>query len=450
MSLRVEDEWTEIQQRFKKEGIDFSTMRPDDRLIHIWRWLVDTEINLKNSRRMYDKLREQQNEELEAMENYLGQIREMSEKQTVDIENENKKMQDQLAHILSVISNIFNDEDAGNSITDKIDQFCSKYIKLTEEVQVLNKLKLNNPHSDDMIAEMITISTEKETLKREVAELNERMQLLQKSSRELELDNEKLAFKLSEAFAELEEKEIRSNREIFICSFSSDSNKSTLSRLDSEPINQTDKILSQGCRTESTSPSLILNDMTDYKSSSKLSSLMNSCHEMARLEENKKLQTECESMKSRISNLGEKYNNLALKYIQLKAKKKFQVEDLRHSNRSSKNARVKDYERQPPRVYNASYYSILVLNYPNNWVVPIAFRLAVFSPLKPSFDPDFTLHSRVKLTKTVVTLIAENGEPVFSSNVGKSSPLGTNFLWWGMSAVAKRHGGQDSILKFEW
>lgn len=54
------------------------------------------------------------------MENYLGQIREMSEKQTVDIENENKKMQDQLAHILSVISNIFNDEDAGNSITDKV------------------------------------------------------------------------------------------------------------------------------------------------------------------------------------------------------------------------------------------------------------------------------------------------------------------------------------------
>lgn len=97
--------------------------------------------------------------------------------------------------------------------------------------------------------------------------------------------------------------------------------------------------------------------MTDYKSSSKLSSLMNSCHEMARLEENKKLQvifywnfplrllrsfvspfnavnvlqTECESMKSRISNLGEKYNNLALKYIQLKAKKKFQVEDLRYT-----------------------------------------------------------------------------------------------------------------------
>ena len=63
--LQVEDEWTEIQHRFKNEGIDFSNMRPDDRLIHIWRWLVDAEINLKNSRRMYDKLREQQNEELE-------------------------------------------------------------------------------------------------------------------------------------------------------------------------------------------------------------------------------------------------------------------------------------------------------------------------------------------------------------------------------------------------
>lgn len=34
-------------------------------------------------------------------------------------------------------------------------------------------------------------------LKREVVELTERLQLVQKSSRELELDNEKLAFKVS-------------------------------------------------------------------------------------------------------------------------------------------------------------------------------------------------------------------------------------------------------------
>lgn len=37
-------------------------------------------------------------------------------------------------------------------------------------------------------------------LKREVIELSERMQLLQKSSRELELDNEKLVYKVSFSF----------------------------------------------------------------------------------------------------------------------------------------------------------------------------------------------------------------------------------------------------------
>lgn len=106
-------------------------------------------------------------------------------------------------------------------------------------------------------------------------------------------------------------------------------------------------------RTESASTSFILNDTIDYKASSKLSSLMSSCHEIARLEENKKLQvilrleilshfrdsllnlfvwlfqSECESMKNRMESLGERFNNLSLKYIQLKSKKKFQTEELK-------------------------------------------------------------------------------------------------------------------------
>lgn len=58
-----------MQQRFKKEGINFANLKSDDRIIHIWRWLVDSETNLKNSRRMYDKFREQQNERLEVSKN---------------------------------------------------------------------------------------------------------------------------------------------------------------------------------------------------------------------------------------------------------------------------------------------------------------------------------------------------------------------------------------------
>ena len=103
------------------------------------------------------------------------------------------------------------------------------YVRLSKEVQVLNKLKLSHSHSDDLISELISvrtqdrllyyfakvctfdnrvfdesafshfiqITTEREALKREVMEMGERMQFLQKNSRELELDNEKLTFKVS-------------------------------------------------------------------------------------------------------------------------------------------------------------------------------------------------------------------------------------------------------------
>jgi hypothetical protein len=40
------------------------------------------------------------------------------------------------------------------------------------------------------------VSSEKEVLKREVADMCERVQLLEKASRQFELDNERLAFKV--------------------------------------------------------------------------------------------------------------------------------------------------------------------------------------------------------------------------------------------------------------
>lgn len=65
MFPQEEDEWREIKQRFKIEGIDFDGLKTDDRIVYVYRWLGDAEINLKNSRRICEKLREQQNEELE-------------------------------------------------------------------------------------------------------------------------------------------------------------------------------------------------------------------------------------------------------------------------------------------------------------------------------------------------------------------------------------------------
>nr|CAD7199629.1 unnamed protein product [Timema douglasi] len=84
--------------------------------------------------------------------------------------------------------------------------------KLMEEIEVIKKLKFANgvngmSKESELLSEIIKVSSEKEVLRREVSELCDRVQLLEKASRQLEVDNERLAYKLSEALAELEERE---------------------------------------------------------------------------------------------------------------------------------------------------------------------------------------------------------------------------------------------------
>lgn len=55
----------DIEQRFEKEGVDYNRLKTEEKLIHVWRWLVDADINLQNARKMIEKLRLNQNEELE-------------------------------------------------------------------------------------------------------------------------------------------------------------------------------------------------------------------------------------------------------------------------------------------------------------------------------------------------------------------------------------------------
>lgn len=65
MFLQCEDEWSDVERRFEKEGIDYKRLKTEEKLIHVWRWLVDADINLQNARKMIEKLRLKQNEELE-------------------------------------------------------------------------------------------------------------------------------------------------------------------------------------------------------------------------------------------------------------------------------------------------------------------------------------------------------------------------------------------------
>uniref|UniRef100_A0A8D8Y6J0 Uncharacterized protein n=1 Tax=Cacopsylla melanoneura TaxID=428564 RepID=A0A8D8Y6J0_9HEMI len=362
--IESEDEWNDMAQRFKKEGIDYNNLKLEHKLLYVWRWLVDTEINLKNSRRMLDKLHEQQHEEIEEMESYVGKIRDQVARQKEDLRDENNRLAEQVRALRKLLTEheIQNENlvDAVRIVLEERKRFCN-------ELEILKSAKFgfygasdeSEPcQADEMLAEIIRVSSERELLKREVSEMNDRIEMLEKSARQSEMDNEKLAFKLSETLAELEDKDaLLGEREPpLLCMRSqNNSNKSTLKRSDTSKSLPLEMLDSDKCSTskdrldnteytasnplnrdlshsfgaDSTPPSLLVSELQSFGSPRKLTSLLDSCNELARIEEMKRLQSECDSLRGHITVLGDKYNTLALRHIQYKAKRKFQLEELR-------------------------------------------------------------------------------------------------------------------------
>lgn len=203
-----EDEWNELHARFSKEGLDYSSLSMEQRILHVWRWLVDAESNLLSSRRMLDKLREQQHEELEEMESYIGHIRELAEKRTDHLESETISLRNKL-HLTqqqtATLNNLLQrsgleglDGLGEESIGEQVAFLVADHLKLMEEVDVLKKIKFSNGvgKESELLSEMVKVTSEKEVLRREVGDVTERLSLLEKASRQLQLDNERLAFKV--------------------------------------------------------------------------------------------------------------------------------------------------------------------------------------------------------------------------------------------------------------
>ncbi|XP_076320228.1 uncharacterized protein LOC143230479 isoform X2 [Tachypleus tridentatus] len=91
----IDDERTEIIERFHKEGLDHKL--PDQqKLIHVWRWLVDAETNCISLRHQLDKVRRQQGEELKEVDIYVEHIRKLSDQKIYELEEENKRLRDEL------------------------------------------------------------------------------------------------------------------------------------------------------------------------------------------------------------------------------------------------------------------------------------------------------------------------------------------------------------------
>ncbi|KAF4517370.1 hypothetical protein B566_EDAN013632 [Ephemera danica] len=354
-----EEELREAQERFTKEGLDWEALGSGERLLHVWRWLVDAESNLRSSRRMLDKLREVQHEELEEMEGYVAHVRQLAETRAAHLEAETVNLRSRLdAHQrqAATLGNLLQRSGLDTPCSDganlgddswvgeQVALLIADRAKLMEEIEVLRKLKFSNGvngmnKEGDLLSEVIKVSSEKEVLRREVSEMCERVQLLEKASRQLELDNERLAFKLSEALAELEERETQL-RQLGPFGGSNGAWPRQRSRLTDEPLSSesVESPTEEGGREAQAQDSsrelppateLALTGCVSSPRRLLLDSQRPGAGELLRIDEFHKMQSECEKLKGQVTVLTEKYNALAMRHLQYKAKRKAQVDDLR-------------------------------------------------------------------------------------------------------------------------
>lgn len=215
-----EDEWTSVKRRFSQEGLDWETQDPHSRTLQLWRLLVDAEANLKAARHMNDKLRRQFDEEKVELGEYTEHLRLKCEERVKELDNEVRTLKEDLEALLAgtqaVTAMLLKEglEDvAQGSLGEQIAYLLVERSKLTEELSAAR----TTPASDrekELTGQLIKVSTDFELLKRthqesedQLNEMKDRVSLLEKASRQLEMDNETLAYKLSEALAEIEDNE---------------------------------------------------------------------------------------------------------------------------------------------------------------------------------------------------------------------------------------------------
>ncbi|CAB3387162.1 Hypothetical predicted protein [Cloeon dipterum] len=195
----------------------------------------------------------------------------------------------------------------------------------------------------ELLSEIIKVSSEKEVLKREVSEMCERVQLLEKASRQLELDNERLAYKLAIRMPPTEEggeedTALPSSKDPIIVENKRDGIKEKEPKDKELSPKESPKLSALVAESPRLSMLRKLEIVGDAKSDLNIGGCVPSPRRYAallertdigRLEEMHKLLSEQEKLRGQVGLLSEKYNSLAMRHLQYKSKRKSQVEDLR-------------------------------------------------------------------------------------------------------------------------
>ncbi|KAK4299517.1 hypothetical protein Pmani_028199 [Petrolisthes manimaculis] len=204
-----EDEWASLRRRFSMEGVEWGNHEPSARTLHVWRWVVDAEANLKAARHINDKLRRQHDEEKGELEAYSSHLRQKFEEKVRALEGEAGQLRGDLEALMAgagAVATMMQQEglhDLANSpLGEQIAYLLVERSRLMEELTSAR----TRPASDrekDLTAQLIKSCTDLELLKRvhqetenQLMEMTDRVRLLEKASHQVELDNETLAYKI--------------------------------------------------------------------------------------------------------------------------------------------------------------------------------------------------------------------------------------------------------------
>lgn len=86
----TDDERLAMLDRFTLEGIDGKKLNDSKKLPHVWRWLVDAEINCHSLRHQLDKIRIQHEQEIKEIENYVEHLWNSSIQRLTGLRQENR------------------------------------------------------------------------------------------------------------------------------------------------------------------------------------------------------------------------------------------------------------------------------------------------------------------------------------------------------------------------
>lgn len=125
-SNSLDDEWANMKMRFSQEGVTWAKLNKDERLLQVWRWMSDSETNLRtarlqggkvtNANKDESKMIEQELERtklnfkhLEEKVEKLKEYKKMSEERNIELEEDIRNLQEDNKNLVEENNNFQED-----------------------------------------------------------------------------------------------------------------------------------------------------------------------------------------------------------------------------------------------------------------------------------------------------------------------------------------------------